>query len=84
MRNITEEEDVVEKVTISIAAEVVVVEITMKREDIQAIKTGMDEAAVEEEVVVQIVQMLNVTIAANMDTTQRIDTPRRRWKKTRI
>ena len=56
----------------------------MKREDKRTSKTGMDEAAVMEEVVIQIVQMLNVTTTENMDTTQRISISRRKWKKMQI
>lgn len=72
MCNIIEEKDVNAKVMILVATEVVVVETTMKKEDKWISKTGVDEATVVEEVVVQIVQMLNVTISENMDTTQRI------------
>lgn len=68
-------------VAVSFAAKVVVVEITMKRNK-GANKNVVDEIEVVEEVVAQIVQMLSVTIVKNIDTTQRIAMPRRRWKKT--
>jgi len=42
-------------------------------------KTGVDEI-----VIVHIVQMLNVTIAINMDTMQRSVMPRKEWKKMQI
>ena len=53
----------------------------MKRKNKDANKIGVDEIEVVEEVVAQIVQMSSVTIVENMDTTQRIAMPRKRWKK---
>ena len=47
-------------------------------------QTDVDRVVIVEEVVVQIVQMLNVTIAENMDTMQRSVMMRRKWKKMKI
>ena len=44
----------------------------------------VDEVVIVEETVVQIVQMLNVTIVENMDITQKTAMPRREWKKMQI
>jgi len=38
----------------------------------------------EEMMVLQIVQMLNVTTVKNMDITQMIVMPRKKWKKAQI
>jgi len=58
-----------------------VVETKMKRNDKGTSKTSMDEVAVMEEMVIQIFQMLNVTIVKYMDTMQRIVMPRKRVKE---
>jgi len=81
MCNITKEENVDAEVAILAATEDVVMKTTMKRGDKRTTQTRMDKTAIVEEVVVQIVQMLNVTTAKKMDTTQRIAMPRRKWKK---
>ena len=72
MCNITEEEDVDPKVTVFVIMEVVVMKTTMKREEKWTSKTTVGEVTITEEVVVQIVQMLNVTITTTMDTMQKI------------
>jgi len=69
---------------VTVVAEIVVVKTTMKREDKRISKTGVDEAALVEEVIVQIIQMLNVTISKSMDVMQKIAMPRRKWKKRQI
>ena len=84
MCNITEEKDVDVKVATLVATEVVVVSSTIKREEKWTNKTSMDEVTVVEEMVVQIVKMLNVTTAKDMDTAQKIVIPRRKWKKMQI
>jgi len=67
-----------------VIAEIVVLETTVKRDDKQTSKTGVDEVTMVEEVILQIVQMLNVTILENMNITQRIAMLRRKWKKMQI
>jgi len=84
MGNTTKEEDEDVEVVVTVVAEIVVVKTTMKREDKRISKTGVDEAALVEEVIVQIIQMLNVTISKSMDVMQKIAMPRRKWKKRQI
>jgi len=80
MRNTTDDVEVV----VMVIAEIVVLETTVKRDDKQTSKTGVDEVTMVEEVILQIVQMLNVTILENMNITQRIAMLRRKWKKMQI
>jgi len=60
------------KVVALVATEVVVMDTTMKKEHKQTNKIDVDEVVIVEEVVFQIVQMLNITTAENMDTPKRI------------
>jgi len=62
MHNTTEDMEV----SIMVVAEIVIVK-TMKREDKQTSKIGVEEDVVVEEVIVLIIQMLNDTIVKNMD-----------------
>jgi len=77
MCNITVEEDVVATLD---ATEIVFVDTTTKRGNKRTNKIGVDETTVVKELVVQIVQMLNVITVTNIDITQRIAMPRRKFK----
>jgi len=48
----------------------------MKRKDKRTRKSDVDKATIVEEVITIIIQLLNVTIAKNMDITQRIAMPK--------
>jgi len=84
MHNTKEGLDEDAKVAITIVAEIMVVKTTMKIKKKMNHQNWCDKTAVVEEVIILIIQMLNVTFVKNIDITQRIATPIRKWKKMKI